>query len=277
MRENPDRENTSPQQTDPPNTLLSQYFANLLVRVVDEKRGRSLFFGDNVLQGRLALTTPHILQLFYTQYMMSALLMLPEPRKVLLIGIGAGSLVHFLHHHFPDCTVDAVDNAPKIIEIAIGYFHIPDKKPITIHCCDGYEFLANQGTQPLYDLILLDAFDDKGMSKTVYRGNFFRLCMESLNRDGILSCNLWSGNNEELARIKDALQQHSTGQIFIPVHNRGNIVALACNKPVPWEKINRSRAELLILSNRFHIDFSRIAGIALKHNLTFTQRISLLF
>jgi spermidine synthase len=260
-----------------PRIVHSQYLDDLLVRVVDMDGERSLFFGDGILQSRLSLAAPDRLQLFYTQYMMSALLMLPEPGKVLLIGVGAGSLVHFLHHHFPDCAVDAVDHLPGIIRIAIDYFQMPVRKPIAIHCSDGYEFLARQRMRPAYDLILLDAFDDKGMSKAVYGADFFRLCMESLRPNGILSCNLWTGNREELVQVQNDIRQHSISRIYIPVHNRGNIVALAFNKPVPWREINCSKAKLNHLSQRFHLDLTRIVDAAIRHNLTFTQRIGLFF
>ncbi|MDR3630179.1 MAG: hypothetical protein P4L42_07575 [Desulfocapsaceae bacterium] len=260
-----------------PKTVLCWQSDNQLVTIVDEEKGRSLYFGENVLQSRLSMAAPHRLELSYTQYMMSVLLLLPEPRKVLLIGVGAGSLIHFLHHHFPGCIVDAVDRSQEIISIAVDYFHMPDRPPIATHCSDGYEFLAAQRIPSSYDLILLDAFDDRGMSSSVYRGDFFRLCMNALTREGILSCNLWAGIPDELTRVKDEIRQHSASRIYLPVPNRGNIIGLAFNTPVPWEKINRPKPELRALSRHFEIDLATIAAIALRHNLGLSQRIGLHF
>ena len=259
------------------NIVVSEYFDNHLVEIVDEGVHRSLYFAGNILQSRISFITPDTLILPYTQYMMSALLVQPEPQHVLLIGIGAGALVRFLHHHFPHCAIDAVDHSDQIIRMAVGYFHMPTKKPITIHCRDGYEFLAAKKPDRPYDLILVDAFDERGMSKTVYTGDFFRLCQESLTPEGVLSCNLWSGDQKELTEVKNSIQRYAISQLYLPVPNRGNIVALAFNTPVPWKKINRHQNEIDSLSRRFHIDLGRIVRIAKKFNMTLGQRIGSIF
>jgi spermidine synthase len=259
------------------NIIVSEYFDDHLVEIVDEDDHRSLYFADSILQSRISFIAPDSLILLYTQYMMSALLVQPEPQHVLLIGIGAGALVRFLHHHFPHCAIDAVDHSDQIIKIAVGYFQMPNKDPITIYCCDGYEFLAAKKPERPYDLILIDAFDEKGMSKTIYTGDFFRLCMESLIPEGVLSCNLWSGDLEELTEVKNSIQRYATSHLYLPVPNRGNIIALAFNTPAPWRKINRPENELHSLSQYFHIDLDRIVSIAKRFNMTVGQRISSIF
>jgi len=261
----------------PGNIIHSEFFDKHLVEIVDDKDHRSLYFAGNILQSRISLIHPDELLLFYTRYMMTALLVQPKPAQVLLIGIGAGSLVSFLHHHFPRCVIDAVDNLPQIIRMAIGFFHMPNKDPIAIYCCDGFEFLASRKQRSFYDLILVDAFDENGMSRTIYTGEFFKLCLESLTPGGILSCNLWSGNAGELAEVKSEIQRYSTSQLYLPVPNRGNIVALAFNTPVPWEKINRPKKDLEALSKRLHIDLTHMVEIAKKHNLSLGQRLRLFF
>jgi spermidine synthase len=264
-------------QPRPGNIIHSEFFNNHLVEIVDDKDQRSLYFAGDILQSRMSLIAPQELLLFYTRYMMSALLVQPEPAHVLLIGIGAGGLVRFLHHHFPRCEIDAVDNLPQIIRMAISFFQMPDKAPIALHCCDGFEFLAARTQGKLYDLILVDAFDEKGMSKSIYTAEFFRLCQVSLVPGGVLSCNLWSGSSEELAEVKNEIQGHSTSQIYLPVQDRGNIVALAFNTSLPWEKINRPKNDLKALSDHFRINFTRIVKIAIQQNLSLSQRMGLYF
>jgi spermidine synthase len=261
----------------PGNTIISEYLDGRLVEIVDAGDHRSLYFGGDILQSRVSLVTPDVLLLSYTQYMMSALLIQPEPQRVLLIGIGAGTLVRFLHHHFPHCAIDAVDHSRRIISMAIRYFHMPNKDPIALHCSDGYAFLAARKLPMSYDLILVDAFDEEGMSKTIYTGDFFRLCLESLTPEGVLSCNLWSGVPEELMEVKNGIQRYATSHLYLPVPNRGNIVALAFNTPVPWKKINRPENEIDSLFRRFHIDLGQVVRTAKKCNMTLGQRIGSIF
>lgn len=259
------------------NIIVSEYFDNHLVEIRDEDNYRSLYFADDSLQSRISFIDPNVLILLYTQYMMSALLVQPEPANVLLIGIGAGALVRFLHHHFPHCAIDAVDNSEQIIRMAVSYFHMPNKAPITIHCCDGYDFLTIRQTGRPYDLMLIDAFDEKGMSKTIYAEDFFRSCMESLTPDGVLSCNLWSCDSEELRRVKNGIQQHATSELYLPVPNRGNIIALAFKTPPPWQKIDRPKGEISSLSQRFRIELGQIVAVAKKSNMTLGQKINAFF
>jgi spermidine synthase len=257
--------------------IVSDHFDNHLVEIIDEDDHRSLYFADNILQSRISFTTPEALSLLYTQYMMAALLVQPEPARVLLIGIGAGALVRFLHHHFPHCTVDAVDCSQQIIKLAVGYFHMPNKAPITIHCCDGHAFLAAKKPDRPYDLILVDAFDEKGMSRTIYTGAFFKLCLEALMQEGVLSCNLWTSDPGELAEVKNGIERYATGQVYLPVPNRGNIISLAFTTPIPWKKIDRPKNKIKLLSRRFLIDLGRIVKIARKCNMTLGQRIGSIF
>jgi spermidine synthase len=261
----------------PGNIVHSEFLNNHLVEIIDNSGDRSLYFSGSILQSQISLKFPQELRLYYPRYMMSALLIQPEPARVLLIGIGAGALVRFLHHHFPCCAIDAVDHSHQIIKLALGFFSMPNQHPITLHCCDGFEFLASHKPNKAYDLILVDAFNENGMSRTIYTEEFFRLCLESLAQSGVLSCNLWSGNPGELTDVKMAIQNNSTSQLYLPVQNRGNIVALAFNTPVPWEKINRPKNELKSLSGRFGFDLTQIVRIAIRHNMPLRQRIGLFF
>ena len=104
--------------------LLYTYYENNFIEVVDQDEFRSLYFHNKVVQSRMSLQEPHKLILKYTQYMMAAaLLVKPAPTDILLIGIGAGALIHFLHHHFPSSLIDAVDYSEHVIKIARGYFY----------------------------------------------------------------------------------------------------------------------------------------------------------
>ncbi len=259
------------------NIVHTDFFNNHSVEIVDNGDYRSLYFAGNILQSRISISAPHNLVLYYTRYMMAALLIQPRPERVLLIGIGAGTLVSFLHHHFPECILDAVDLSSQVIKLALGYFRMPDEPPISIHCADGFDFLAQRNCGNRYDLILIDAFDENGMSKTIYTEDFFSLCRKTLSPGGALSCNLWSGNLQELERVKQAFNKHSVSRIYLPVQERGNIVGLGFNTPIPWKKIDRPDKELKELAERYGFDLTEIVKIAKKNNMNLRQRMGSFF
>lgn len=247
---------------------------NTLMEVVDHGSTRSLYFSKTVLQSRILLSAPHELILFYTRYMVSALLAKPEPKNILIIGVGAGSLIQFLNHHFPDCIIDGVDFSSKIIDIAQAFFSLQNKETINLHCQDGFDFLADSHYSHKYDIIFLDAFDATGMAKRIYSREFFSLCLESLSNNGVLSLNLWSADTKALKKIKKSLHQEAQGFLFVPVKGRENIVALAFDSQIPWDKIDLSDQALLDLSKRYSIDFMEIVTAIRKKNMKLGQKLA---
>ncbi|OEU47512.1 MAG: hypothetical protein BA866_09210, partial [Desulfobulbaceae bacterium S5133MH15] len=177
-----------------PGVLIHKdYFNDHLVEIRDSGDYRTLYYPPGTVQSRISLSNPHRLVLRYTQYMLLALLIQPKPENILIIGIGSGSFVRFFQHHFPRCHIDAVDYSKHIINMARGYFQLPENSKIIVHCDDGYRFLKNYSDTP-YDIILIDAFDDQGMAPTIYSDQFFRLCADNLSQNGVVSCNIWSND-----------------------------------------------------------------------------------
>ncbi len=252
------------------------YWNDHLVEIKDNGDYRSLYFASHILQSRMSLASPHRLVLSYTQYMLLSILFNPPPKSVLIVGIGSGSFVRFLHHHFPACKIDAVDYSHHIIDVARGYFQLPENENVAVHCLDGFAFLQNNGTikrEKEYDLILVDAFDDKGMAPTIYSEKFFRLCARSISSKGVVSCNTWSGNKKFLKKIRTILTDSFTGQIHLPIPGMGNIIVLSMGEEVAWDTICLKKNALKTRTEQFDLDFKKMVHIAKQNNLTLAQRI----
>jgi len=246
---------------------------NRLVEILDHGSTRSLYFGGRYLQSRMSLAAPQELLLPYTHYMMFSLLLLGAPRRVLLIGLGAGSLVSYLHHHFPDCLIDAVDNSAEIIKLARGYFRLPASSRVRVYFRDGTEFLRDRSVMARYDLILLDAFDEAGMSAQVYAGPSYRCCREALAPGGLLCCNLWSGGPKRVAELVSELKAEFPEILQLPVPERGNVICIGGAGKPDWRRICRAKKELSRLQERFRLDFPQMVRLAMRHNLSLGQRL----
>ena len=255
--------------------ICRDFWKNHLVEIEDEGELRSLYFGSRSLQSRMSLINPHELILSYTRHMALALLINTNPQNILIIGIGAGSFIRFFNHHFPKSKIDAVDYSPQTIDAAKDYFQLPDNNQIAIYCTDGCVFLQDNNSKQ-YDLVLIDAFDDQGMAPTVYSELFFSLCSKALHPDGVVSCNLWSDDKVRLQEIKTILASHFKSSLYLPVPDRGNIVALAMPFDVPWSRICLNRKEIKSLSQRYNFNFRQLIQIAKRHNLSFSQRLNTL-
>jgi len=264
--------------TEPEKNLLYSHREKNFMEVVDEGHYRSLYFQGDVVQSRICLKDPGRLILRYTQYMMAAaLLASTRPSQVLLIGIGAGSLLQFFTRFLPSCHIDAVDYSENIIRVARGFFLLPENDFIRIHCNDGLHYLKNLCQERLFDLILVDAFTDTGMARTVYSSEFFKTARSRLTPGGVVCSNLWSGNPTVYKSVHKAMTKHFSGSILIPVRKRENRIALLFQESVPWKAICPSPQVLEALTKTYAIDFAEVSAAARKHNMKLGERMQHLF
>ena len=76
----------------------------------------------------------------------------PEPSRVLLLGLGAGTVVLQLQVLFPSARFTAIEQDPIHIEVARTHFGV-DKARTQIHCQDAVEFVARY-RGPRFDLVI---------------------------------------------------------------------------------------------------------------------------
>jgi spermidine synthase len=259
---------------DTPGTPVhKEYSDGLYIEIRDSGELRSLYFADEQLQSRMFLARPWELTLPYTRFMAGALLLVPKPRQICLIGLGAGSLAHFFLHHFPECCLHCVEKSRRVIDLAMGYFRLPQEARMVVEWGDGLDFVKD--TTQTYDLLLIDAFDQEGMADSIYREVFFKRCAELLTDDGALVCNLWSGNRPRLRQLQEALAACFATVWYLPVPDRGNIVAWASHQEACWERLRVKQKQLAASSQRYTIDFHKIAATAKSNNLNLAQRLLL--
>jgi spermidine synthase len=112
--------------------------------------------GQEVVQSRVNLTAPQTLAAPYARGMFAGYLYQPNPRRVLIVGLGGGAMVRFLTHHEPQVQIDAVEIDPAVVRIADEYFGVRTGGNVRVHTADAVAFIEN--TTDRYDLILMDAF-----------------------------------------------------------------------------------------------------------------------
>ncbi len=196
-----------------------------VLEVVEDRFERTLHFGNDAKQSCTDIHYPNRLVLSYTRAMAASLLFTPDPRRVLLVGLGGGSLAKFLLHHFPECRVDVVEIRRKVYRLAQTYFELPDDPRLTVHIEDGAFFVGSASPEfGDYDLILLDAFLDDGIASDVCGVPFMDDCRMRLSARGTMAMNLWS---DDVIRATDLLEMmnDSFGQVLrLPVEGKDNII-----------------------------------------------------
>jgi len=258
-------------------SIHRQHHQGLEIDIRDHGDLRELYFAGKYLQSSMSLADNTRLMLSYTRIMAFSLLLPSQLERILMIGVGAGSLLRFFHHYFPGCHIDAVDNSAPVLALARGWFGLPEDERIAIHCEDGASFIIKQeGIK--YDLILIDAFNGKGMSETIYTEDFLAHASHALGAGGVVSANIWSGRDDYFRAVQDNFDSAFTETLSLPVPERGNVVIMAFNSEVPWNTLNSiTTAELSKLSRHYGVNWKHIIKLAMKHNMSLSQRFMNLF
>lgn len=194
---------------------------------VSEQAGvRYLHFGSDWVQGAMRIARPFALELAYTREMLLPLLLRPGdwPRRVLLIGLGAGSLSKFLWRHRPQARLTVVEIEPRVTACARQFFRLPDDPRIDIQHADGADFVIRSKQQ--FDLILVDGFDRNARAGRLDTLPFYLDCQARLASEGLFSVNLLSRRkdfSQSVARLEEAF----AGQVIaFPSDDSGNAIAV---------------------------------------------------
>lgn len=156
------------------------------VRITDNDGIRLLRFERN-RQSTMFLNDPFETDCEYCSYLHLPLAIQPRAKRVLVIGLGGGSVVKRYWRDYPWMRVDAVELDPDIVEIAYSFFELPEDPRIDVAIADGREFLQ-RGTRT-YDIVIVDAYDDDRVPRPLLTEEFMREVRGRLASDGVLAYN----------------------------------------------------------------------------------------
>ncbi|WP_076416685.1 spermidine synthase [Shewanella sp. UCD-KL12] len=191
--------------------------------VLDDKHMRVLSFGDNDEQSKLLKAEPHIPQHTYIQAMLLVLLFI-KPKRVIILGLGGGGLIHALRNFDTGIKVTAVELREQVISLAKRYFQLPIGKKLSLVHQDANQFLL-QGDHKKADIIFADIYGGDGVDENQLSEPFIENAAKMIKAEGYLVLNCWKehSNNRLLLSY---LQKH-----FIEVRacltGGGNWVVLA--------------------------------------------------
>ena len=221
--------------------------------VVDNGKSRFLYFNVRLMQSEMSLKAPNNLALRYTQKMMAFLLFHPRPKRIVLIGLGGGSLIKFCYHRMPGTQLTAVELNPDVIALRDAFSVPPDDARLEILEADGAEFIET--TEKGIDVLLVDAFDKTGFAPSLANRAFFENAYEKLAGNGILVINLAGEKETYAGLIGEAMHAFDDQVIVISVPEDGNHMLYAfkeyCFEP-RWRWLNNYAKELRA---KFGLDF----------------------
>jgi spermidine synthase len=216
------------------------------VTVAEERGVRSLHIGGQAIQSAMRLSSPDQLELHYTRAMMSFLLFHPSPRRVLMIGLGGGSMAKFMHRHLSGAHLTVVEIRPEVVAAARAFFELPkNDERLDVVVADGAQYVPAHPAR--CDVLLLDGFEDGKQPMSLCSQPFYDAAWESLRPGGVLAVNFMAFD-PKLDVFLQRIEKSFRGRVvLVDAADRVNVIALGFREgpdKVAWSEL-RGRAQAL--------------------------------
>ncbi|MGP1677052.1 MAG: fused MFS/spermidine synthase [Burkholderiales bacterium] len=193
--------------------------------IVEDGQLRYLHFSLAYVQSAMRIDEPDVLDLRYTQKMMGFLLFKPQPRHVLMLGLGGGSLAKFCYRQLPGTDITVVEIDPGVIALRQHFLVPENNRRFRVLCADGADYVPTLDEQ--IDVLLADAFDKFGMASSVATPGFLRHAFNSLRPNGILVMNLAGDKCRYAHLLNEALDMFDRKVLLISVFDDCNHILFA--------------------------------------------------
>ncbi|MEO8063593.1 MAG: spermidine synthase-like protein [Pseudomonadota bacterium] len=190
--------------------------------IVDNGRRRFLHFDFGAIQSAMELENPQTLALAYTRKMMAFLLFNRSPRRILLLGLGGGSLAKFCYGNLPGASITAIEVSQDVISMR-NEFGIPaDNHRFRVLNSDGAAYVSL--TSHRKDVILSDACDRKGIAAGLASVEFYRSARKRLSANGVFVVNVCGDLNSIDTHVANLREAFDDELLSLQVPRDGNVI-----------------------------------------------------
>ena len=201
---------------------------------------------------------PEYLGFAYTKVAFVGLALVPEPSRILVVGIGGGTMPMFLRAYYPNATIDAVDIDPDVVQVAKDYFGFREDDRLKAHVGDGRAFVEK--TRDPYDIIFLDAFGTRNVPVHLTTAEFMQAVRRAVKPAGVIVGNIWGRSANPLYDAMVRTYQEVFDELYmLDVPGTTNKILLALPRK---QVLNRAmlvkNARATAAARRFQFDLGAI-------------------
>jgi len=214
---------------------------------------------------------PFLAELFAC-FALVGLALCEEPRRVLIVGLGGGTLPTFLRKYYPNAAIDAVDIDPEVVDVAKKFFGFREDEFMRAHVADGRQFIE-QSRHP-YDAIFLDAFGSDSVPAHLTTQEFLGAVRRALEPGGVVIGNIWGRYSNPLYDSMVRTYQEAFDELFIlNVQGAGNMILLALPRRQPLNRDELAQlARKVSTARRFRFDLGELVNDGFLHAQEKNQR-----
>ena len=178
--------------------------------VVEDAVARYLRF-DRSFQSGMYLHDPFDSPFLYAAYAHLGLIFRPHAQRVLVVGLGGGSIPKRFWRDYPEMTVEVAELDPMVVDVARRFFGVPEDLRLRVFVQDGRRFLRQ--TARRYDMVILDAYFAESIPFHLTTREFMQLARTRLVPGGIVLSNLIGALQGPRSRLFRAMYR-TMGEVF---------------------------------------------------------------
>lgn len=196
------------------------------VRVVERDGRRFLLLNaDRPFRSFNSVDGPGALSGFYFDDMALAPAFVPDPRRVLVLGLGTGTIVETLRAAWPQLVIDGVELDPAVIEAGGRFFGLRPDERLRVHAAGGRAFVRQSDER--WDVIVVDVFQNGPYVPFHFATReFYALLADHLTPHGVVVVNVEYVEAPLLNAIASALPHVWTVRRF------NNVVTFAARESI---------------------------------------------
>ena len=181
---------------------------------------------------------PEHLELPYARLMPIGLALAERPQRVLIVGLGGGTIPSMFRKYLPDLQIDTVELDPEVVQVAKQYFGFREDSAMRAYVQDGREFIEQRENR--YDVIILDAFSADSIPYALTTREFLVAVRRALKPRGLVVGNIWSrGSNWMYDSMVRTYQEVFDDVYIVDIGGAGNKLVIG----LTWNgRLDRQRA-----------------------------------
>ena len=169
----------------------------------------------------------------YTKMSFAGLLLKPDPKRVLIAGLGGGTIPLVLSVLFPAASIDVIEIDESVARVANEFFFFEETDLMRVHINDARVFIKRAALkEEKYDYIVLDAFSGDYIPEHMLTQEFLEEVKQVLTPDGVVVANTFS--TSRFYDHESVTYQRVFGELYnFKLPTSGNRIILTQLEPLP--------------------------------------------
>lgn len=179
------------------------------------------------------LENPQELVFPYAKMTLSSLLIQDNPQRILIIGLGGGTLPEVYHTLFPEAEIIISEIDEAVLNVAEEFFEFEQTDLIKVDIGDGRVYVKRAALRnEVFDLVIIDAFNGEYIPEHLMTEEFLEEIKLLLPENGMLVANTFS--TSRLYDAESQTYQNVFGEIInLRMSNTGNRIIMASMQELP--------------------------------------------